>query len=144
MATTKEGETPVSATWSGWFSPGFYKRSQGKIARQVTFWAIVLLIGVGAYRLERTALVAGSGYRYAIALAVVAVGAWFTFRLVNMPRFADFLIAVEAEMNKVSWPSRPELLRSTIVVIVTMFVLTAALLFYDVVWRTLLAAIGVA
>ena len=31
----------------------------------------------------------------------------------NMPRFADFLIAVEAEMNKVSWPSKAELIRSS-------------------------------
>ena len=40
------------------------------------------------------------------------VGVWLGYRLVNIPRFADFLIAVEAEMNKVSWPSRGELIRS--------------------------------
>lgn len=30
------------------------------------------------------------------------VGIWFGYRLVNWPRFADFLISVEAELNKVS------------------------------------------
>ena len=44
------------------------------------------------------------------------------FRLVNLPKFADFLIAVEAEMNKVSWPTRTELFRSSVVVIVTILV----------------------
>ena len=34
-----------------------------------------------------------------------------------MPAFADFLIAVEAEMNKVSWPTRTELFRGSMVVI---------------------------
>ena len=36
-------------------------------------------------------------------------------------QFADFLIAVEAEMTKVSWPSRGELVRSSIVVILVIF-----------------------
>ena len=41
----------------------------------------------------------------------------------ELPGFADFLIAVEAEMNKVSWPSRGELFRASIVVLVMIFVL---------------------
>ena len=46
-----------------------------------------------------------------IGLPVVSaiVGLWATYRSVNLPAFADFLIAVEAEMNKVSWPSWSEL-----------------------------------
>lgn len=31
---------------------------------------------------------------------------WVSYRVVNMPVFADFLIATEAEMNKVSWTTR--------------------------------------
>ena len=56
----------------------------------------------------------------------------------NYPPFADFLIAVEAEMAKVSWPSRRELVRATIVVLVTMLVLTIMLSVYDTVWSLLL------
>ena len=37
-------------------------------------------------------------------VAVLAFGLWLGYRIVNVPQFADFLIAVEAEMNKVSWP----------------------------------------
>jgi preprotein translocase subunit SecE len=60
-----------------------------------------------------------------------------------MPRFADFLIAVEAEMNKVSWPTRIELVRSSIVVIFTIFGLMFVLYFFDIFWRLLLNAVGV-
>ena len=45
--------------------------------------------------------------------------------MVNGPRFADFLIATESEMKKVSWSSRAELVGSTVVVIVTVLILAA-------------------
>ena len=48
-----------------------------------------------------------------------------------MPSFADFLISVEAEMNKVSWPTRTELIRASIVVILMIFLLAAILFAYD-------------
>ena len=64
-------------------------------------------------------------------------GLWLAFRAVNVPWIADFLIAVEAEMNKVSWPSRAEMFRSTIVVIVTIFGLAFVLFGYDLIWRSL-------
>ena len=62
-------------------------------------------------------------------------GAWAIFRAVNYPRFADFLISVEAEMDKVSWSSRQELYRATVVVVVTMFCLGAVLFLFDVFWQ---------
>jgi preprotein translocase subunit SecE len=62
---------------------------------------------------------------------------------VNIPQFADFLIAVEAEMNKVSWPSRGELVRSAAVVIFVIFLLATVLFAYDLIWRQLFVFIGV-
>ncbi|MEX2559206.1 MAG: preprotein translocase subunit SecE, partial [Pirellulales bacterium] len=52
-------------------------------------------------------------------------------------------MSVEAEMNKVSWPSRSELARAAMVVMVTMFGLAAVLYTYDLVWQTLLTALGI-
>ena len=60
-----------------------------------------------------------------------------------MPSFADFLIAVEAEMNKVSWPTRDELFRSSMVVIFCIVFLAVVLFGYDVFWRTLLSLLRV-
>ena len=51
------------------------------------------------------------------------LGLWASYRVVNLPAFADFLIAVEAEMNKVSWPTRPELFRASMVVLILIFAL---------------------
>jgi preprotein translocase subunit SecE len=64
-------------------------------------------------------------------LLVLAVGLWASFRMVQLPNFADFLISVEGEMNKVSWPARGELFRASIVVMFVIFFLAAILLVYD-------------
>lgn len=71
----------------------------------------------------------------ALPAIIAAVGTWAAFRIVNIPSFAEFLISVEAEMNKVSWPSRSEVARASLVVIVVIFLLTAILFTYDLVLR---------
>jgi preprotein translocase SecE subunit len=76
-----------------------------------------------------------------LVLAVVLL--WFTYRLVNVPAFADFLIATEAEMNKVSWTTRRRLLQDTIVVLVTVLLMTVFLFVIDIVWIKVLSGVGV-
>jgi preprotein translocase subunit SecE len=116
---------------------GIYKRSQGRIARQVTCLVIWIVMAIGAYRLYTVGNLS-MPYRYVIPAAVLVVGAWFGYRIVNYPPFADFLIAVEAEMNKVTWPTSTELVRSSVVVIVLIAGLTTVLFGYDTVWSALL------
>jgi preprotein translocase subunit SecE len=127
------------------FQVGVYKRSQGRITRQATFGALAFAIAVGAWRLHGYQEGAEwfSGSRFAVPLIILAAGLWMAYRLVNYPRFADFLIAVEAEMNKVSWPSRGELYRSAFVVIFVLFSLSGALFGFDVLWRLIFQLIGV-
>ena len=76
----------------------------------------------------------GLGIRYGVPAVLLAAGVWITYRVVNFPGFADFLIAVEAEMNKVSWPTRSELIRASLVVLITIFVLAAVLTMFDLFW----------
>jgi len=121
------------------FTASRYKRSQGRIARQITFGAIVAAVVIGAWRLSEAAT--GDMGRYVVPAIVAAVGVWAAFRIVNLPRFADFLISVEAEMNKVSWPSRAELFRASMVVIVVIFLLTAILFSYDLVLKFLITKV---
>ena len=80
---------------------------------------------------------------YAISGTILLAGLWISLRIVNMPRFADFLIAVEAEMNKVSWPSRTMLIRSSIVVIFVIFALSFVLFGFDLVWGFLFQWMGI-
>ena len=124
------------------FQLGMYKKSQGRVTRQVTCASFWLVFALGAWR-AWVMMGAGSGSRYFIVGGLLLVGIWFGYRLVNIPQFADFLIAVEAEMNKVSWPSRAELVRSSVVVIFVIFLLASVLFAYDLIWRSLFVLIGV-
>ncbi len=138
--------------WQGLFRTGLYKRNQGRITRQVTLVVLGVIFGLGAWELKLAFdgtvkdVDANPGYRWflmLLPLAVFSVGLWASFRAVNTPRFADFLIAVEAEINKVSWPSRTELVRSSLVVIFVIFALAGLLFFYDLVWQFVFSLIGV-
>lgn len=80
-------------------------------------------------------------YKVHLVLPLVLGGLliWFAWRVVNFPAFADFLIATEAEMNKVSWTTRKRLVQDTIVVLVTVFLFTAFLFVVDIIWIKVLS-----
>ncbi len=119
------------------FSFGMYKRTQGRIARQATFAALGVIVALGVWSLSEYYRDRGPVMHYYLPLVLLAAGIWACFRLVQMPAFADFLISVEGEMNKVSWPSRGELFRASIVVMVVIFFLAGLLFVYDMVLRQL-------
>ena len=125
------------------FHAGIYKRSQGRIARQATFVALAAIVLIGCWRLNESTLAESITYRFRIPWVLLAIGFWISYRLVNFQVFADFLISVEAEMSKVSWPGRGELFRSSLVVIFTIFFLASILFVYDSVFRTFFSFIGV-
>ena len=81
--------------------------------------------------------------RFTVPLLLTAVALWFAYRIVNWPAFADFLIATEAELNKVSWTSRKRLYQDTIVVLTTVVLLTVFLFLVDIAWGFLLSKVGV-
>jgi len=78
-----------------------------------------------------------------IALGVLALCALGIFWFVNRPRTADFLIATDSEMKKVNWTSRKELIGSTKVVIVFMFLIAIFLFAVDILFGYLFHVIGV-
>jgi len=134
----------VTAYFQQLFQVGAYKRSQGRVTRQVTFIALVVVAAAGAWSLKATLEGADEGGGQSavmIAFGVFAAGCWAAYRLVQLPKFADFLISVEAEMSKVTWPGRGELWRASIVVMLTIFVLAALLFVYDFVWREIIGTI---
>lgn len=124
------------------FQLGIYKPTQGRIARQITGGALALTFLVGAWRLYTFSSVEQT-LRFAMPVVLSLVGLWVSYRIVNYPKFADFLIAVEAEMNKVSWPSRGELIRSSFVVIFVIFALSIVLFGFDIFWRFFFQLIGI-
>ena len=118
---------------------GIYKRTQGRITRQVTFAAIALTIAIGLYRMHELLRLANVstrvvGIEYWLPGLLLVAGVWIAYRLVNIPGCADFLIGVEAEMSKVSWPTRTELVRASLVVLALIFALAILLFVYDTLW----------
>lgn len=121
-----------------------YKPSQGRQARLWSAVGLGVMILSGLYSLytyqlaDSTPLVA-----YGIPALLGVIGAWITWRVVQYPPFVDFLVATEAEMNKVSWTTKDDLYRATIVVLVTVVVLSLYLFGVDMVWSGLLRMLGV-
>ena len=124
------------------FSVGVYKRSQGRVARSLTFGALAILSLFAAYSLRNWLI--SSQYSYAYAGGLLLVALWMSYRVVQTARFADFLIAVEAEMSKVSWPTRGELYSSVVVVLVTLFGFAGVIFLFDLLWKFLLGSLGIA
>jgi preprotein translocase subunit SecE len=129
----------VGAFFQELFRFDLYKRSQGRMARQATFAGLAIIVALGAWGLHQNYQQSASEVvKYFVPLVVLLAGLWASFRIVQMPTFADFLISVEGEMSKVSWPSRGELFRASAVVIFVIFILAAILFLFDIMWDRLL------
>ncbi len=120
-----------------------YKKGQGRYARIITFVAGLALSAGGAVVLsDKLGAYAPPIVQYGVpSLFVAALGA-LLFWMVNRPASADFLIATEGEMKKVSWSSRKEIIGSTKVVIVATFMLAAILAAVDAGFAVLSQLIG--
>jgi preprotein translocase SecE subunit len=81
--------------------------------------------------------------RFTVPMLFTVAAMWLAWRVVNYPTFADFLIATEAEMNKVSWTTRRRLVQDTIVVLTTVLLMTIFLMAADLLWGWALKSVGV-
>lgn len=158
MAKGKE-DTTLLATL---LSVPLFKANQGAKVRQATAAAIAAVVIIGCMRLRGTVLSETESYvayllpnlseggargvtaliYNGLPLLLLLSGLWFAYRLVNWPRFTNFLIDVEHEMEKVSWASWDYLYRATAVVLGTMVVLGVYLFMCDVIWQRLFGLVG--
>ena len=112
-----------------------YKRGQGKHTRLCSAFAIALIAGLGCLRLfsKLEAASWGLSKKTAMWIATMVPAGLFVllalliFWLVNKSSIADFMIAAEGEMKKVSWSSRKEIAVSTFVVIVVVILMALLL-----------------
>jgi preprotein translocase subunit SecE len=130
--------------WSELLKVDLYKRNQGRLARQLTAYGLGTLVIFGTYVLSQGPLAGyGALAKQGLPVLITMLAGWIIYRVVNWPLFAEFLISVEAEMNKVSWAGKQELYRATIVVLSTMLFLGVVLFIYDKAWLWILKEIGV-
>jgi preprotein translocase SecE subunit len=143
----------------GWFSTAAYKRTLGQKARRLTILGILLVGGTGILAYTSSGTIPDGTLtmpfenpskitilpdaQNTIPVLLAALTLWFAWRAVNIPSFAEFLIATEAEMNKVSWTPKKRLGQDTVVVLTTTLILTLFLLVVDLFWGWLLSSVGV-
>ena len=112
-----------------------YKRGQGKYTRLSSAFTAAVIVGLGCLRLfsKLEAVSWGLSNRAALWIATMVPAGLFVILalvivwLVNKPSVADFMIAAEGEMKKVSWSSRQEIMVSTSIVIVVVIIMAALL-----------------
>jgi preprotein translocase SecE subunit len=164
LASARGERWMVGLEDTGLMSTTFYKRALGVKVRRLTILGIIVIGVTGAYALHANGLGAGAwslslpftqvegaaeGTHQTLTVLthandmvfslLVALAIWVAFRAVNVPVFAEFLIATEAEMNKVSWSTRRRLFQDTMVVLATTVLLTLFLLVVDLFWGWLLS-----
>jgi len=111
-----------------------YKWGQGKDTRLYSAVAMAVLAAIGCWRLYEklqgtldVTQTMGLWISATVPLGLFAVIAAVLYWLVNRPTVADFLIAAEGELKKVSFSSRREIAVSTFVVIIVVVVMTLML-----------------
>ena len=125
-----------------------YKPDQGRLARLAAYWSMGALIIYGCISMHselssRFGGVLGQpffagftkipvlGLKVNAALlitTVVLVGALYAlYRWQQTPKVAELLIETEAELRKVTWPTLPEAVNSSVIVIVCVVFLMAFL-----------------
>ena len=131
----------------------FYKKGQGYYTRLGTALAGALMSALGCYALfqklggisseGRISTTTKAWIQAGIPTVLFGVLCWGIFKLVNHIRFADFLIATEGEMKKVSWSTRKEIITSTKVVVITVIIMSCILAIVDYFFAFLFKQIGI-
>jgi preprotein translocase SecE subunit len=152
------GARPPVATKTDAASPGpgfftIHKKGQGYWTRMGTALGAGLIIALTAWffyqqlpvwltpaftpanaTMEQSRAAVGSARTATIVICALLItgAAGLAWKLMNKPTNVDFLIATDSEMKKVNWTSRQELIGSTKVVIIFMFLIAFILFAIDI------------
>ena len=114
-----------------------YKRGQGTYTRLCSAFGAAIIAGLGCLQLYKKLDAAELGLwvkTMVPAMLFVALGL-LIFWLVNKVSIADFMIAAEGEIKKVSWSSRKEIAVSTFIVIAVVILMAVLLGITDLSFR---------
>ena len=130
-----------------------YKKDQGRYARILAFWSLLLLLGYGclgelryflqgliesgagdaaaAPWIDNLPLIGAFDLAFTISAIVLVVIAAVIHGLLNRPASADLLIETEGEMRKVTWPSGGDTVSGAVAVVITVAVMLTFLTLAD-------------
>lgn len=118
-------------------SLSIYKRGQGYHTRLWSALSTFLIVAIGCYRLYQKLYSPDDIWICTVIPGAICAGfAFLIFWLVNKPNIADFMIAAEGEIKKVSWSSRREIVASTTIVIGVVLSMGFMLVGVDFAFRT--------
>jgi preprotein translocase subunit SecE len=111
---------------------GIYKRGQAANTRLGTAFGVFIVVAYGCFVLNQKLAPLGNIWlQTLVPVGLCAAAAGLIAWLMNKPSVADFLIASEGEVKKVSWSTRKELSASTTVVIFVMLSIAILLAVVD-------------
>jgi len=119
-----------------------YKKGHGFYTRSGTALGTGILTALGCWSLYQK-LEGITGMKTEVRMLVQAgiplvlflVLGWVIYKILNKHQVADFMIATEGEMKKVSWSTRKEIITSTKVVILTVIFMAMMLFIVDFSFR---------
>ncbi len=147
---------PSASKGGGGARPGggfftIYKKGQGYWTRMGTAIGAGILGAVTAYSLyiyvpvffTNPGLPVARRAATIVSLSFLAIYSAFAFWYMNRPKSVEFLIATDSEMKKVNWTTKGELIGSTKIVIIFMFLIATFLFLIDQMFWFLFWLIGV-
>ncbi len=114
-----------------------YKRGQGYYTRLYSALTMFVIVAFGCYALHEKLLGTHIWVKTLVPTGLCVALSFLIYWLMNKPNFADFLIAAEGEIKKVSWSSRKEIVVSTFIVIFVVVSMTIMLFAADFVFKYL-------
>lgn len=118
-----------------------YKPGKGALVRNGTLIVAVLIIVAGMHAWSQTHT--DPMVRWGAPVIVGGLLGWVVYRLINYQPFAEFLINTEAEINKVTWPTKKEVKASTAVTVVLVVMMGVFLFVADTFWKWMLTMLGI-
>lgn len=126
-----------------------YKPGQGYWTRTMSFiGAGVLAVSTGAWVWQKLGVFEYSFqaiYAQAIgaAITILIIGAVVYWLVGRKPASAEFLIATDAEMKKVNWSTRREIIGHTWVVVGVSFIIAIILFLTDLLFASIARAVHI-
>ncbi len=112
-----------------------YKRGQGKNSRLGTALVVFAIVVIGCWILYNRLQGSNPWVQTMVPVGVCVLFSGLIYWLMNKPALADFLIAAEGEVKKVSWSTRKEITNSTMIVIFVVVIMASGLGFVDLAFR---------
>lgn len=110
-----------------------YKRGQGKYTRLCSTFAAAIIVGLGCVQIYKKLHQSDAGpwVETIVPAGLFLVLAVLILYLINKPSVADFMIAAEGEIKKVTWAKKNEIAVSTFIVIAVVVIVSVLLGFTD-------------